>query len=103
MRVDTGVREGDAVTPFYDPMIAKVIAHGPTRDEALDRLADALGETVVAGPKTNAAFLKRLCEADGFREGRFDTGFIDATWALGWSRRMRLDGEAVAAAVGRPA
>ena len=59
-------------------MIAKVIAHADTRGEALDRLAAALGGTVVAGPKTNAAFLKRLCEAQGFRAGRFDTGFIDA-------------------------
>ena len=55
-------------------MIAKIIAHGATRDEALDRLAAALGRTIVAGPKTNVAFLKELCEADGFRAGTFDTG-----------------------------
>ncbi|MGX7709078.1 ATP-binding protein [Methylobacterium sp. Gmos1] len=77
IRVDTGVRAGDRVTPFYDPMIAKVIAHGATRTQALDRLADALGRTRVAGPKTNVAFLKALAEAQDFREGRFDTGFID--------------------------
>ncbi|HEY8381717.1 MAG TPA: acetyl/propionyl/methylcrotonyl-CoA carboxylase subunit alpha [Microvirga sp.] len=77
IRIDTGVEAGDEVTPFYDPMIAKVIAHGATRDEAMDRLAQALGETVVAGPKTNVAFLKKLCEAGEFRAGRFDTGFID--------------------------
>ena len=77
IRIDTGVEAGDEVTPYYDPMIAKVIAHGATRDEALDRLAAALGETIVAGPKTNAAFLKKLCEAQGFRAGQFDTGFID--------------------------
>ena len=77
LRVDTGVRAGDEVTPFYDPMIAKVIARGATREEALDRLAGALGETIVAGPKTNLAFLKKLCEAEAFRAGRFDTGFID--------------------------
>jgi 3-methylcrotonyl-CoA carboxylase alpha subunit len=77
IRIDTGVEAGDEVTPFYDPMIAKVVAHAATRDEALDRLADALGKTVVAGPKTNVAFLKALCEAQGFRSGPFDTGFID--------------------------
>lgn len=77
IRVDTGVRAHDEVTPYYDPMIAKVIAHAPTREEALARLAEALGETVVAGPKTNVAFLKKLCEAEGFRAGQFDTGFID--------------------------
>jgi 3-methylcrotonyl-CoA carboxylase alpha subunit len=77
IRVDAGVEEGGEVTPFYDPMIAKIIARGASRDEALDRLAAALGRTVVAGPKTNAAFLKKLCEAEGFRTGPFDTGFID--------------------------
>jgi 3-methylcrotonyl-CoA carboxylase alpha subunit len=77
IRVDTGVEAGDDVTPFYDPMIAKVIAHGPDRDQALDRLAQALAGTVVAGPKTNVAFLKALCEAEGFRSGPFDTGFIE--------------------------
>ena len=77
IRVDTGVRQGDTVTPFYDPMIAKVIAHGATRDEALDRLSAALGQTVVAGPKSNVAFLRALCDAPGFRSGEFDTGFID--------------------------
>ncbi|HEV2605050.1 MAG TPA: acetyl/propionyl/methylcrotonyl-CoA carboxylase subunit alpha [Microvirga sp.] len=77
LRIDTGVEAGDEVTPFYDPMIAKVIAHGATRDEALDHLAEALGQTMVAGPKTNVAFLKALCEAEGFRRGPFDTGFID--------------------------
>jgi 3-methylcrotonyl-CoA carboxylase alpha subunit len=77
IRVDTGVEAGDEVTPFYDPMIAKIIAHGASRDEAMDRLAEALGDTLVAGPKTNIAFLKALCEAPDFRAGRFDTGFID--------------------------
>src|SRR5919112_1807666 len=77
VRIDTGVEAGDEVTPYYDPMIAKVIAHGATRDEALDRLAAALGGTVVAGPKTNVAFLKRLCEAPEFRAGQFATGFIE--------------------------
>ena len=77
LRIDTGVEAGDSVTPFYDPMIAKVIAHGATRDEALDTLGRALGETVVAGPRTNLAFLKALTEAEGFRSGAFDTSFID--------------------------
>jgi 3-methylcrotonyl-CoA carboxylase alpha subunit len=77
IRIDTGVETGAEVTPYYDPMIAKVIAHGATREEALSKLAEALGETIVAGPKTNTAFLKKLCEAKEFRAGRFDTGFID--------------------------
>jgi 3-methylcrotonyl-CoA carboxylase alpha subunit len=77
IRIDTGVQAHDEVTPYYDPMIAKIIAHGATRGEALTKLATALGETIVAGPKTNVAFLKKLCEAQEFRAGQFDTGFID--------------------------
>jgi 3-methylcrotonyl-CoA carboxylase alpha subunit len=77
-RVDAGVEQGGAVSPHYDPMIAKIIAHGATRDEALDRLSRALGETIVAGPRVNAAFLKALCDAPDFRAGHFDTGFIGA-------------------------
>ncbi len=77
IRVDTGVAEGDTVTPFYDPMIAKVIAHGETREQALDRLAAALDATVVAGPRSNASFLAALARAPAFRSGTFDTGFID--------------------------
>ena len=81
LRVDTGVEAGSDVTPFYDPMIAKIIAHGASRDEALDRLSHALEETLVAGPRTNAAFLRALCDAREFRAGTFDTGFIEANLA----------------------
>ncbi|MFN3854363.1 MAG: acetyl-CoA carboxylase biotin carboxylase subunit [Phreatobacter sp.] len=77
VRIDTGVEAGAEVSPHYDPMIAKVIAHGATRDEALDRLGAALARTVVAGPRTNVPFLKALIAAEGFRSGDFDTGFID--------------------------
>jgi 3-methylcrotonyl-CoA carboxylase alpha subunit len=77
LRIDTGVEAGDAVTPFYDPMIAKLIAHGATREQALDRLAAALDKTVVIGPRSNGGFLSRLCRAQEFRAGNFDTGFID--------------------------
>ncbi|WP_210483318.1 acetyl/propionyl/methylcrotonyl-CoA carboxylase subunit alpha [Microvirga antarctica] len=95
IRVDTGVRAGDAVTPHYDPMIAKIIAHGRNREEALDKLATALGDTVVAGPKTNVAFLKKLCDAEAFRQARFDTGFIDAHIAALGAVPQEMDAEAV--------
>jgi 3-methylcrotonyl-CoA carboxylase alpha subunit len=78
IRVDSGVEQGGEVTPFYDPMIAKMIAHGSSRDQALDRLAMALDQTLVAGPRTNSAFLAALARAKDFRAGHFDTGFIDA-------------------------
>jgi 3-methylcrotonyl-CoA carboxylase alpha subunit len=77
LRIDSGVEAGDEVTPFYDPMIAKVIARGKDREEALDKLSQALGATVIAGPRTNVAFLRKLVDAQEFREARFDTGFID--------------------------
>lgn len=77
IRVDAGVRAGDEITPFYDPMIAKVIAHGRTRAEALDKLAGALGRTEIAGTVTNTAFLTRLCRDADFASGRLDTGLID--------------------------
>ncbi len=77
IRVDCGVRAGDDISPFYDPMIAKIIAHGDDRAQALDRLEQALAATLVAGPKTNLAFLRALCRAEKFRGGDFDTGFIE--------------------------
>jgi 3-methylcrotonyl-CoA carboxylase alpha subunit len=97
IRVDAGVEEGGEVTPFYDPMIAKIIAKGATRIEALDRLAAALGDTIVAGPKTNTRFLKKLCEAEGFRAGKFDTGFIERNAEALGAVASPLDRAAVAA------
>ncbi len=76
LRVDAGVAEGGVVSPWYDPMIAKVAAHGATRDVALDRLGSALAQMRVAGVQTNLAFLAALCAAPAFRKGDFDTGFI---------------------------
>jgi 3-methylcrotonyl-CoA carboxylase alpha subunit len=77
VRVDTGVREGDTVTPFYDPMIAKVIVHDRDRRSALRRMAALMGETEVVGVTTNAALLKALCAHPAFVGGEVDTGFIE--------------------------
>jgi 3-methylcrotonyl-CoA carboxylase alpha subunit len=77
VRVDTGVTTGDEVTPFYDPLIAKMIALGPTREVAVDRLAGALEAAVVAGVRSNTGFLAKLLRAQEFRAGRHDTGFIE--------------------------
>ncbi|HET9616004.1 MAG TPA: acetyl-CoA carboxylase biotin carboxylase subunit [Pseudolabrys sp.] len=97
VRIDSGVEAGDAVTPFYDPMIAKVIAHAPTRDGALDTLASALEQTIVAGPRSNAGFLAALARADGFRQGDFDTGFIDRNMDALGATPQGLDRAAAAA------
>ncbi len=77
VRVDTGFERGNEVTAFYDPLLAKLIAHAQTRATALDALTDALDRVVVAGPRSNAGFLAALCRAEGFRKGDFDTGFIE--------------------------
>jgi 3-methylcrotonyl-CoA carboxylase alpha subunit len=76
VRVETGVRAGDKISPFYDPMIAKLIAHGPTRAIAFARLARALDETEVAGTVTNLGFLARLARHPDVLAGRVDTGLI---------------------------
>ncbi|HET7409874.1 MAG TPA: biotin/lipoyl-containing protein, partial [Paracoccaceae bacterium] len=76
-RIDTGVRAGDAITPHYDPMIAKLVVHGPDRATALARLCRALEATQVAGTVTNVAFLSALARHGGFAAGEFDTGVID--------------------------
>ncbi|EPX83310.1 3-methylcrotonoyl-CoA carboxylase, alpha subunit [Rubellimicrobium thermophilum DSM 16684] len=76
LRIETGVRQGDAISPWYDPMIAKIIAHGPTRAVALARLAQGLEATEVAGTVTNIAFLRRLLRHPDVRQGKVDTGLI---------------------------
>ncbi|MXP64737.1 acetyl-CoA carboxylase biotin carboxylase subunit [Roseomonas sp. M0104] len=77
IRVDTGIREGDAVTVHYDPMIAKIIAHGPDRAGALARLDQALAATEIAGPATNLGLLRAILQQPEFRAGAVDTGFIE--------------------------
>ncbi|HEY8603883.1 acetyl/propionyl/methylcrotonyl-CoA carboxylase subunit alpha [Tsuneonella suprasediminis] len=82
-RIETGVEEGGTVSPFYDPMIAKVICHAPDRTAAIDDLTLALAETEVWPVRTNAGFLVRALESDRFRAADLDTGFIgDAGDAL---------------------
>ncbi len=76
VRIDTGVETGSRIGLDYDPMIAKVIAHGPTRAIAIDRLVAALDGTIVEGLKSNRAFLARLANHPAFRAGEVDTGFI---------------------------
>ena len=76
-RNDTGVSSGGTITPFYDPMIAKVITHGETREGAVAKMRVALGETQIAGTVTNLEFLSALMAHDGFGRGEVDTGLID--------------------------
>jgi acetyl-CoA/propionyl-CoA carboxylase biotin carboxyl carrier protein len=77
VRVDSGIERGTVVGTDYDPMLAKVVARGDDRDEALERLRRALGATVVAGPTTNVAYLRALLARPEVRSGEFDTGLIE--------------------------
>ncbi len=77
VRIDSGVREGDAITPFYDPMIAKLIVHGANRNEALARLAQALKDCEAVGPQTNVEFLRRIVASEPFASADLDTGLIE--------------------------
>ncbi|MBK9258743.1 MAG: ATP-grasp domain-containing protein [Polyangiaceae bacterium] len=84
LRIETGVEQGSEVTPFYDPMIAKVVAHGKTRADAIARLDAALGQTTLelvgaVGPAaTNLQFLRRVLATEAFATGNYDTNFAEA-------------------------
>ena len=77
VRIDAGVREGDAISPYYDPMIAKLIVRGADRAQALARLSQALAACEVVGPATNVAFLGRLVASPAFANADLDTGLIE--------------------------
>src|SRR5580704_13391964 len=101
-RVDTGVRQGDTVTPFYDPLIAKIIAWGEDRAAAVGRLRRALAETAVLGVGTNLEFLARVAAHPEFESGAVDTGFIERNRAsLMPPRRAASDTVFAAAALAR--
>ena len=76
VRVDTGVREGDTITTFYDPMISKLIVHADTREAAIQELYNALDNYKVVGLPTNIKFLKRVLLNDDFIKWDYDTSFI---------------------------
>ena len=78
LRVESAVAAGSKVTPYYDPMIAKVIARGDTRAAAIDALDRALAGTTIAPCVTNLAFLRKVLADPAFREGKYDTKFAEA-------------------------
>ena len=95
--IHAGVRVGDEVTPYYDPMLAKLVVHGGSRVAALNKLRNALGQTRVAGCTTNAAFLLALANHDEFITGGVDTGLIARDLAA-LTKVAAPSGESVAAA-----
>ena len=82
VRVDSGVRQGDAISPFYDSMVAKLIVHGDTREQALARLDDALEQTHIVGLATNVQFLRRVAKTDAFAQAKLDTALIPREQAV---------------------
>ncbi len=97
-RTDSGVEEGQTITPYYDPMIAKIIRHGSTREEALARLRVALAEIRVAGLETNARFLHRLASDPDFIAGDVSTRYIAEHEATLFATRA-MDDRVIAAAL----
>ena len=107
VRVDTGVEEGDSITPYYDPMIAKLIVWDVDRDAALRRMSQALADCQVVGVTTNAGFLRRLLHTDSFAHAKLDTALIEreqaALAATGDGEQALWELAAIAAVVSTPA
>ncbi|AVT04000.1 acetyl-CoA carboxylase biotin carboxylase subunit [Paracidovorax avenae] len=82
VRIDAGVREGDAISPFYDSMIAKLIVHGDTREQALARLDEALSRMHIVGLATNVQFLRHVLRTESFSQARLDTALIQREQAV---------------------
>ena len=82
VRLDAGVREGDAISPYYDSMVAKLIVHGRTREEALARMDTALAQTHIVGLQTNVQFLRYVVRSPSFAQARLDTGLIPREQAV---------------------
>jgi 3-methylcrotonyl-CoA carboxylase alpha subunit len=101
VRIDDGVREGDAISPYYDSMVAKLIVHGATREEALARLDDALAQTRIVGLSTNVQFLRYVVRSSSFAKANLDTALIQREEAVLFKQEPVGLALAAAAAVAR--
>jgi 3-methylcrotonyl-CoA carboxylase alpha subunit len=99
VRVDSGVREGDTISPFYDSMIAKLIVHAPSREEALALLDKALGETHIVGLQTNVQFLRHVVASESFAKANLDTALIERERFRLFNQHPVTNSEAIEAAV----
>ena len=98
LRIDAGVATGDEITPWYDPMIAKLIVRGVDRDAALARLRQALAEVEIVGVRTNVAFLRRVAASEAFGQAELDTGLIERNRAEVLPGRDAIGTDVLAAA-----
>ena len=99
VRIDDGVREGDAISPFYDSMIAKLIVHADTREQALAGLDEALAQTHIVGLATNVQFLRQVVRSPSFSQANLDTGLIERERAVLFNQEPVGLPQAAAAAV----
>jgi 3-methylcrotonyl-CoA carboxylase alpha subunit len=99
VRVDSGVRQGDAISPFYDSMVAKLIVHGESREQALSRLDTALAQTHIVGLNTNVQFLRHVVQSRSFAQADLDTGLIPREEAVLFKQEKVGLGLAVASAI----
>ena len=99
VRVDAGVREGDVISPFYDSMIAKLIVHGNTREQALARMDEALAQVHIVGLNTNVQFLRHVVQSRSFAEADLDTALIPREQAVLFNQEKIGLPAAIAAAV----
>lgn len=99
VRVDSGVRAGDAISPYYDPMIAKLIVHGATREQALARMDKALSQTHIVGLQSNVQFLRHVVNSESFASANLDTGLIPREEKVLFNQQPIDNVLAVAAAV----
>ncbi len=91
VRIETGVRDKDEISTFYDPMISKLITYGPTRADAIDKMKKALIDYRVVGLNNNLKFLKRVFNNPIFNQGDYDTGFIEQNIATLLNKDEEID------------
>ena len=99
VRIDDGVREGDAISPYYDSMVAKLIVHGETREQALARLDAALAQTHIVGLATNVQFLRHVLRSPSFAQAQLDTALIEREKDVLFHQRLVSRDLAIAAVV----
>jgi 3-methylcrotonyl-CoA carboxylase alpha subunit len=99
IRVDSGIREGDTISPFYDSMVAKLIVHGDTREQALALLDEALSQTHIVGLQTNVQFLRHVVRSESFAKANLDTALIERERTALFDQTPLSNDEVIEAAV----
>ncbi len=99
VRWDSGVRQGDSISPYYDSMIAKLIVHGETREQALARLEVALAQLHIVGVQNNVAFIRRVIRSDSFAQAHLDTALIEREKAVLFHQQTLSTTQSIAAVV----